>query len=241
MKENQISGDKNEKTLEAKLEKNKEQTVVKQTEKKEITFSPYLDEICKGYEKYMNSDNRTGMIPTYITDKLHPTKEQIEEFSKILPDYKNLKGFETHTSLYLSALMQSSEDKEFTIDMKPLNNEGILLQNLAYKLKGKKLTINGNTGNYFGLYAEDCEITLNGNTLWSIGLDAQNCRITVNGDTGFDVGEYATKCEIYIKGNCQSLSERIGKETNVYQWRNNKWQKRVNPTVDETKFHLGKY
>lgn len=217
-------------------------------------ISATLEDICRGYEEFMNQsqEDKYKKIPIDITEKLNPTKKQIEEFSRILPKYKSLDYFTGCTANYLTALMQASKDESFVLDMRPLNPEGILLNFLGYKLNRylvnekivKELIIKGNVGDFVGhdaekcpiiiegnaggcvgCCAEDCPITIKGNAGNSVGHYAVNCPITIEGDAGDYVGSCALYCLIKIKGSYGSLSERIGAGTKIYQWENRRWRK----------------
>ena len=205
----QVEEELRRKALEERLKPKQKQNLEKKVEKEKVEktgIPASLEEICKGYEKFMAWKDRAGEIPTEITDKYNPTSEQIKQFSKNLIKYKDLEGFITFTANYLTALMHSSQDKEFVIDLTELNKENIRLNFLGIQLINKKLTINGDVGN-------------------GVGYEAKNCQITVNGNAGDWVGSYAKKCQIKIKGKIKSLSDYIGKGTEIYQWKNNSWEK----------------
>jgi formylmethanofuran dehydrogenase subunit C len=206
-----------------------------------------LEEICKGYQEYMGLSDKGDEIPTEITNRYKPTKEQVLEFSKILIKYKDLAYFTHYTAKYLTALMHSSKDKDFVLDLTELNKTGDALHWLGDGLKGKSLTIIGNAGERVGLEAENSKITVNGNVGHLVGFDAINSDITINGNAGHAVGSYAEDSQItvngnagddvggsaknskiYIKGRYESLSQKIGENTKIYQMRNRKWV-RVKP------------
>ena len=173
---------------------------------KETQITKDIAEICKGYEEFMSWRDRSTKIPTKITDKYKPTAQQILNFSKKLTDYVNLNDFVDDTSNYLTALMHSSSDKKFTIDLTELTNKNILLHFLGYKLQNKILEVNGNAGSWVGHFAE-------------------NSNITINGNAGYSVGWVAENSKIYVKGKIESLSVNIGEGTEIYQFEGNKWDK----------------
>jgi formylmethanofuran dehydrogenase subunit C len=145
-------------------------------------------------------------IPTEITDRYKPTKEQVLEFSRTLVRYKDLPGFRLDTANYLTAMMHSSKDTEFVIDITELNKAGKTLDWLGLRLQGKTLTINGNAGSHVGSLAE-------------------GVRITVNGNAGSRVGFFAENSKIYIRGTYEEISDKIGQGTEVYQQQNGQWVK----------------
>ena len=160
-----------------------------------------LELICQGYEEFMGWSKKAGKIPTEITDRYNPTKEQVLEFSRALVRYKDLKDFARYTADYLTALMHSSKDAEFEIDMTGLNKAGITLDRLGYELQGKKLTVNGNAGDWVGRIAQNSQITVNGDAGVSVGYDAKNSQITITGNAGDWVGAGAQNSQITVNGN----------------------------------------
>ncbi|MCX6711047.1 MAG: hypothetical protein NTZ02_03070 [Candidatus Woesearchaeota archaeon] len=170
-------------------------------------YVKHLEDICDGYEKYIMSKNKFS-IPTDITNKFEfkPNSKEIEEFSKMLPEYRKLEDFKYHTAGYLTALMRSSRDKKFILNMKPLNEYGVVLPNIGDDLTNKKLVVNGNVGENLGLFA-------------------RNCNITVNGDAQQDVGAFAQYCKIFINGSYGSISRDIKWGTRVYQLQDGEYKR----------------
>jgi len=268
--------------LKKKLGQKTENKLEEKVDKTETKIPASLEDICEGYEEFMAWKRRDKIIPTEITNKYNPTSEQIKQFSEILVKYSDSGGFVNFTANYLTALMLSSQDKDFVINLTELNKKNIELNYLGLGLKGKNLTINGNAryhvgydakncqitingnaGDYVGSDAENCQITINGSARGWVGHDAENCPITINGNAGdyvgnnakncpitingnagngvgwsakncpitingnarYDVGHYAKNCQIKIKGKIGSLSGYIGKDTEIYKWKNNNWEK----------------
>ena len=94
-----------------------------------------IEDICNGYEEFMKLPDIENIIPTNITNKYNPTKEQIRKFSKKLIDYKAFPNFYSNTSNYLTALMHSSKNNKFEIEFNKLNERGIGLSDIGSKLK----------------------------------------------------------------------------------------------------------
>ena len=126
-----------------------------EVKEEEITVirNPNLEKICRSYEKWLGSlrierqdwkDLYDHALKTY--SKKEYTSKDIEDFSVELLKYKGKKHFEK-TGLFLSALINSSKDKEFTI----------LTEHLAQRINfigycNKKIVnVKGNVGNYVGL------------------------------------------------------------------------------------------
>ena len=186
-------------------------------------YKKILEIICRGYEEFMNHiDDNTNFdsAAAEITDKIKPTKAEILGFSRKLIEYKDLyefSNFRVMTSGYLTALMQSSKNNEFTIDLTELSREGFFLDFIGNGLRNKRLTVEGDVGYCVGHYAEDSEIVVNGNAEFRVGEKARNSKITVNGDIKDNNGACAEGSEIYVTGKIGSLREDIGEGTEIYQ------------------------
>ena len=220
---NKIIGDKGKRT---KYDPSLADKVNKEVEAETFVDVPKIEpisnieDICNGYKEFMRQEKRDMNLPTDITDKYNPTKEQISEFSKKLVNYTELDGFNIYTANYLTALMHSNKNKEFTIDLTKLNEQGIFLDCLGYHLKNKKLTINGNAGEDTGFKANNSEITVNGNVGNFVGIHSKNSKIIVKENAGSDVGFISKNSEIYIEGNFKSFSIKIEEGTKIYQGKN---------------------
>ena len=119
-------------------------------EKITVIRNPNLEKICRSYEKWLERDEQywrdsyDHALKTFSRKKY--TTKDIEDFSVELLKYKGKKHFEK-TGLFLSALINSSKDKEFTI----------LTEHLAQRINfigycNKKIVnVKGNVGNYVGL------------------------------------------------------------------------------------------
>jgi len=211
-------------------------------------FEKEIKNICKGYEKFKRMKMiDPNYIPTDITDKLNPTKAQITAFCNRLAEYKDLYNF-NDTSKYLTALMHSSEDDNFLIDFTKLNEAGIVLDDVGYRLKNKKLTVYGNVGIAFGNHAEKSDIYVSGDTgnfagndaknseIYvygdagsSAGSGAKNSRIIIDGNAGNDIGVGAKDCKIYVKGTIDRLSDQIREGTKIHKGKRRGGWKQIYP------------
>ncbi|MBR9706756.1 hypothetical protein GOV14_06995 [Candidatus Pacearchaeota archaeon] len=199
--------------------------------------------ICKGYVDFMQWTHKTGEIPRSITDRLVPTEKHIKDFIEFLPLYRNLGGFSDFTANYLTALMHSSKERQFNVNLSNLSNLDISLNNLGYQLRDSVLTINGaaghfvgrkavdsiisirgNCGNWLGDLAQNSTIVVTGDVKDSLGSSAKGCKIYVLGNAGRDVGFCSSDCEIRLSGNFKNLSKQIGTKTKIFNVKHKKWQ-----------------
>jgi hypothetical protein len=123
------------------------------------------------------------------------TSKEIEEFSIELRAFEDHEEFEYATGVFLSALINSSGDKEFVIHTKHLKKK---IKFLGYNTT-KNIVIEGDTGDYVGY-----------------GMN-EGGSITVNGDARDWVGEWMVKgSKIYLNGNYGIISLNIGPGGKIY-------------------------
>jgi len=146
-----------------------------------------------------------------IVESFNIRAAEIEEFSKLLVNFKNLNSYsnkefpifkdrnqvEALVAFYLNGLMNSSKDNEFTLDFKQINKAGIFPDWIG--LEGgiftywhgsdarRKLTIRGSVGN-------------------KAGYMSSSAIISITGDTGEDLGYYTYNTEIHLDGRYKSIS-----------------------------------
>lgn len=125
-----------------------------------------------------------------------------ENYPQLSRDKGKFRGYLWATSHYLTALMHSSNEKEFEIDLRDVGRN-FLLDDIGFKLDNKKLIVRGDIGNRLGYKATNSDIILYGNAQNIVGNESQNSKI-------------------YIFGNYEGLSPDIRKETQIFQKFSNK-------------------
>jgi len=136
----------------------------------------------------------------YIAKSSAPLKtssDNITEFSLLLGEHENNKYFEDFTGCYLSALINSSKDKDFKIFTNYLSKN---IDFIGYE-NAKNIDVNGNVGGRVGWNMKDGEITVNRNVEWGVGWNMKDGKITINGNAGDSVGWRMKRGKIIINGN----------------------------------------
>ena len=201
--------------------------------KPKVKRNETLDIIVNGYEKGLENlgiyleDKLKIKIPEYEDDWYYiakssaPSKipsDNIIEFSLLLGEHENKQYFEFFTGCYLSALINSSKDKDFKIITNYLSRT---IDNIGYenaknidvngnagwwvgeRMKNGKITIKGNAGDWVGWNMKNGKITIKGNAGDGVGDRMKNGKITVNGNAGWGVGLRMEDGEITINGNTE--------------------------------------
>lgn len=190
----------------------------------EVKKTERLEELVKKYEGFIEkaTDDNKALYSYYelkFDNSDNINSKEVEDFSLLLGKYQKLENFE-YTGYYISKLIGSSEDKEFTINTKHLKS---LINHLGHENNGKIITINGNAGNNVGCIMKKGTININGNAGHHVGLsmedgliivkgnvgnwlgnDMENGKIIINGNAGNQVGFYMKNGTITVKGNAGS-------------------------------------
>jgi len=144
----------------------------------------------------------------YITKSSAPSKtssDNITEFSLLLGEYENKKYFKDFIGCYLSALINSSDNKDFKIFTNYLLKT---IDHIGYE-NAKNIDVNGNAGNWVGGYMKDGKITVTGNAGDWIGEEMKDGKITINGNAGGGVGDRMKNGKIHLNGDYKGLSKYI--------------------------------
>jgi glutamate synthase domain-containing protein 3 len=198
-----------------------------ETRKIEIKKSERLEQIIRGFEEALKI-NHYFFYPKEaynISNKLItilPTSKEILDFSILMNDYQDYSFFEIKSGQYLNALINQSEDNEFTINTRHLER---LPNSIGYKNNGKIIRINGdagdflgekmqegviyteNTGNFLGINIENGTINVK-NAGDRLGYSMQDGTIYVN-NAGKSVGDGMQCGTIHIGNSYKSLANTI--------------------------------
>ena len=162
------------------------------------------------YEERIREGKEIGMIidefesTDGISTDYSPSSRKILEFSKSIEKYSDTGDF-NRMGIYLSVLANASPDNEIHFDISELKEKKILIDLIGYKLKNKKLTVQGDVGDMLALHAENSIIKVSGNAGENVGLYSQYCSIDVDGNSGKETGFEINRCKITINGNAPGI------------------------------------
>ena len=135
----------------------------------------------------------------------------IYAFSLQLAKFQDEEFFHDWAGIFLSALINTSKDKEIRVCTSHLESE---ISALGF-LNHKDIVVEGNGGSHLGIFMWKGSIIVN-STSNCIGRYMRGGKITVNGDGGEVVGCDLKGGEIWVNGNIISLSDLID-GGNVFQ------------------------
>jgi hypothetical protein len=190
-----------------------------------VEKSERLEELVRGFEEVLKikvNNSKQGYNDFQKIVQIIPTSKEILEFSILLIEYQDNKIFENRSGLYLSLLINRSNEKEFTINTRHLEK---LPNVIGYKNNGKIIRINGDAGWFLGENMQGGVIHVK-NTRDAVGFFMQDGEIYVKktrgflGDymqggtihvknAGFNVGHSMHEGTIHIENTYQSLSDEI--------------------------------
>lgn len=159
----------------------------------EKSFKKY-DHFCQHYYEYC--------IKSIKKQKIDYSKDDITKFSIYLSKYQDKKSFQTITGIFLSALINLSDENEFVVITEHFQKS---IDLFAWK-NTKKITVLGSVGEHVGRNMHEGELLIKGNVERCIGSGIESGKIIVEGDAGHLVG-YLSKSSatIELNGNYESI------------------------------------
>ena len=140
------------------------------------------------------------------TQALKPSARDIELFSIGLVKFQEIPDFNYISGIFLSALVNSSEDSDFSIRTKDLSRT---LQFLGFK-NTKNMVVHGSVGDHFGCDMVRGRVEVNGNAGHYFGVKMVGGSQILNGNViGGWLGDNMNAGNITVYGNIRDLSEHV--------------------------------
>ncbi len=206
---------------ELQVEKNIQVRVVK---------NPVLDSICKKYSPWsavVSDPMCIRAVQGYydsaldlLEGKSYSAKD-IRDFSFFLVDYEKAGWYIYDAGLFLSALINSSEEENFEIMTVQLSKvirfvgfettKNIVIQGsvdqVGKSMKKGKILVKGNAGPFIGEGMHGGEIIVEGNSEQYTGNCMTGGKIIVQGNTGTHTGNWSTGGEIHVEGRIERTGD----------------------------------
>ncbi len=130
---------------------------------------------------------------------IYYSARDVENFSIVLSEFEHEKYFSFKAGLFLTALINDSQERDFVIHTAHLSQEPSWLC-----LKNKKnVTVNGAVGTNFGASATGGVMIVDGNTGGLVGQEMNDGIIVVKGNGSRSLGNRLTGGVIIIKGDAE--------------------------------------
>ena len=176
----------------------------------EVQFDPVYKRLINLYKKF-EIDDPAAIEENYskaleLISNLNYSSEDINEFSRNIKEIQDDPDFEYKAGIFISALINKSNENEFKI----VTKGSISMSYLGYK-NTKKIVIDGDAGDMLGYKMSDqnSKITVLGNAGDSVGKEMNGGFIVVQGDAGDRIGEKMKNGSIIVIGDAGFV---VGKE-----------------------------
>ena len=186
-----------------------------------------MDQIRRGYEKLLEEEAKElvwmvqyntiikayEVAERYVKEIVYKA-EDIEDFCFALENTQKIPYLiPGPAGLYISALCNYVEEEEILLKLSDLKTE---INLLGFRLpKGKRLLIEGDTGDFTGIGVEGGELVIEGNAKNWTGAGMRNGKILVRKNIGLHTGEWMMGGEIHVGGRVRGLGNIV--EGKVYE------------------------
>jgi hypothetical protein len=186
-----------------------------------------MDRIRGGYEKLLEEEAKelvwmvqyNAIIKAYevaerYVREIQYTAEDIEDFCFALENTQKIPYLiPGPAGLYISALCNYVQEEEILLKLSELKTE---INLLGFRLpRGRRLVIEGDTGDFTGIGVEGGELTVEGNAKNWTGAGMRSGKILVRKNIGLHTGEWMMGGEIYVGGRVRGLGNIV--EGKVYE------------------------
>jgi len=186
-----------------------------------------MDRIRLGYEKLLEQEAKelvwmvqyNTIIKAYeVAEKyvkeLDYAAEDIEDFCFALENSQRIPYLiPGPAGVYISALCNYTTEEEIVLKLSDLKTE---INLIGFRLpKGKRLMIEGDTGDFTGIGLEGGELVIDGNAKNWTGAGMRGGKILIKKNIGLHTGEWMMGGEIYVGGRVRGLGNIV--EGKVYE------------------------
>jgi hypothetical protein len=166
-------------------------------EAKELVWMVQYNTIIKAYE----------VAEKYIKE-IDYSAEDIEDFCFALENSHRIPYLiPGPAGVYISALCNYAKEEEIVLKLSELKTE---INLIGFRLpKGKRLAVEGDTGDFTGIGLEGGELVVEGNAKNWTGAGMRSGKIMVKKNIGLHTGEWMMGGEIYVGGRVRGLGNIV--------------------------------
>lgn len=185
------------------------------------TAEAVMDRIRQGYEKLLEEEAKelvwmvqyNTIIKAYeVAEKyikeIDYAAEDIEDFCFALENTQRIPYLiPGPAGIYISALCNYAKEREIVLKLSELKTE---INLIGFRLpKGKRLMVEGDTGDFTGIGVEGGELVVEGNSKNWTGAGMRSGRIWVKKNIGLHTGEWMMGGEIHVGGRVRGLGNIV--------------------------------
>jgi len=180
-----------------------------------------MDRVRRGYEKLLEEEAKelvwmvqyNTIIKAYeVAEKyvkeINYSAEDIEDFCFALENTQKIPYLiPGPAGIYISALCNYTQEEEIVLKLSELKTE---INLIGFRLpKGKRLVIDGDTGDFTGIGLEGGELVIEGCAKNWTGAGMRSGKILVKKNIGLHTGEWMMGGEIYVGGRVRGLGNIV--------------------------------
>ncbi len=180
-----------------------------------------MDQIRKGYEKLLEEEAKelvwmvqyNTIIKAYeVAEKyvkeIDYSAEDIEDFCFALENTQKIPYLiPGPAGIYISALCNYAQEEEIVLKLSELKTE---INLIGFRFpKGRRLMIDGDTGDFTGIGLEGGELVVEGNAKNWTGAGMRSGKILIKKNIGLHTGEWMMGGEIYVGGRVRGLGNIV--------------------------------
>lgn len=180
-----------------------------------------MDQIRKGYEKLLEEEAKelvwmvqyNTIIKAYeVAEKyvkeIDYSAEDIEDFCFALENTQKIPYLiPGPAGIYISALCNYAQEEEIVLKLSELKTE---INLIGFRFpKGRRLLIDGDTGDFTGIGLEGGELVVEGNAKNWTGAGMRSGKIWIKKNIGLHTGEWMMGGEIYVGGRVRGLGNIV--------------------------------
>jgi hypothetical protein len=186
-----------------------------------------MDRIRLGYEKLLEEEAKelvwmvqyNTIIKAYevaerYVKEIEYSAEDIEDFCFALENTQRVPYLiPGPAGIYISALCNYAKEEEIALKLSELKTE---INLIGFRLpRGKRMMIEGDTGDFTGIGLEGGELVIEGNAKNWTGAGMRGGKILIRKNIGLHTGEWMMGGEIYVGGRVRGLGNIV--EGKVYE------------------------
>lgn len=133
------------------------------------------------------------------------SSEDVEAFSLMMGSFRSEEGFSEKAGQFLSALINSGRDMDYTVHTRHLEDR---IDGLG-KHNRKSILVDGDLGKGIGCQMEKGKVRVEGSVDIWVGECMSGGEIIVDGDVHYDVGKFMRGGTIRVKGDAKEVGSHM--------------------------------
>jgi glutamate synthase domain-containing protein 3 len=180
-----------------------------------------METLINGYNKLLEEEikglvwlvEHSRLVEAYaraeeLIKDMEYTQYDIEEFCHELERGDKIRySIVGPAGIYISALCNHAREEEIILNLDPRKGE---IHLIGYRLKkGRRILIDGDTGDFTGVGLSGGEIVVQGSCRNWTGAGMRSGKILIKKDVGYHTGEWMMGGEIWVEGRIKGIGKAV--------------------------------